>query len=150
MIEVDTVTEFAAAEVNKNNSSELTLLGSALLEAQKVEFGLYLVITQLTAKHSCEKEKKVLSITPEAFLKGSPKKLELALSLYEQAFGDKLPMNTNEIKDFVSHRNLISTNFWRVTGADVKGGEKLANPTAYLQGFIAKCEQWIIMLNKPS
>ena len=148
MIEVVTVTEFAASEVNINNSSDLALLGSALIEAQKVEFSLYQVITQLTAEHSCEKEKKVLSITPEAFLKGSPKELELTLSLYEQVFGDKLPLKANEIKDLVSYRNLISNNFWRVTGADVKGGEKLANPNAYLQSFLAKCELWTTILNK--
>lgn len=143
------MTEFAASEVHIENSSELALLGCALLETQKVEFGLYQVITKLISKHSCEKERKVLSITPEAFLKGSPKELELTLNLYEQVFGDKLPLKTNEIQDFISHRNLIANNYWRVTGADIKGGEKLANPSVYLKAFIAKCELWTSMLNKP-
>ncbi|MEZ8311081.1 hypothetical protein AB6C94_20705, partial [Vibrio splendidus] len=46
-----------------------------------------------------------------------------------------------------SHRNLVTRGFWRVTGADVKGGEKLANPELYLKEFLAKCEYWQVMLD---
>nr|WP_157941346.1 hypothetical protein [Vibrio cyclitrophicus] len=41
----------------------------------------------------------------------------------------------------------MTRGFWQVTGANVKGGEKLANPELYLKEFLAKCEYWQVMID---
>lgn len=132
----------ATASSTEQLSNEHALLGAALLATQKVEFSLYTAIAQLVTTDSNLHERQAIELNADTFLKGSSNELSLVLDLYYQVFGSKIPLTKAEVSDFVFNRNLISRNYWRATGADVKGGEKLGNPERYLSEFIAKCESW--------
>ncbi|NOJ01724.1 hypothetical protein F0240_18120 [Vibrio kanaloae] len=127
-------------------SSENALLGASLLAAQKVELALFNVVSRL-AKALPKERQQQLGLNLDTFLREKPSEQDSSLSFYEQTFGEQLPLKKSEINEFIDHRNLVIHNFWRVTGADVKGGEKLANPELYLKEFLAKCEYWQMMLN---
>ena len=130
-------------------SNEHALLGASLLASQKVELALFNVISKLVKTLSKDAQKE-LGLDSETFLREKASHQEATLSLYEQAFGEQLPLKKNELNDFIYHRNLVTRSFWRLTGADVKGGEKLANPELYLKEFLAKCEYWQVMLDNQS
>ncbi|MGF1818162.1 hypothetical protein, partial [Vibrio splendidus] len=127
-------------------SNEHALLGASLLASQKVELALFSVISKL-AKALPKEQQQPLGLDLDTFLREKPSEQASMLSLYEQTFGEQLPLKANELNDFIYHRNLVTRGFWRVTGADVKGGEKLANPELYLKEFLAKCEYWQVMLD---
>ena len=137
----------ATASSTEKLSNEHALLGAALLASQKVEFSLYTVIAQLVTTDSNEHERQAIELNADTFLKGNSNDLSLVLDLYYQVFGSKIPLTKAEVSDFVFNRNLISRNYWRATGADVKGGEKLGNPELYLSEFTAKCEAWLQKLS---
>nr|WP_251372875.1 hypothetical protein [Vibrio gigantis] len=121
-------------------------MGASLLASQKVELALFSVISKL-AKTLSKEQQQSLGLDLDTFLREKPSDQASTLGLYEQTFGEQLPLKTNELNDFIYHRNLVTRGFWRVTGADVKGGEKLANPELYLKEFLAKCEYWQVMLD---
>ncbi|WP_052880034.1 hypothetical protein [Vibrio coralliirubri] len=127
-------------------SNEHALLGASLLASQKVELALFSVISKL-AKTLSKEQQQSLGLDLDTFLREKPSEQASTLSRYENTFGEKLPLKANELNDFIYHRNLVTRGFWRVTGADVKGGEKLANPELYLKEFLAKCEYWQVMLD---
>lgn len=130
-------------------SNEHALLGASLLASQKVELALFSVISKL-AKALPKEAQQPLDLDLDTFLREKPSEQAATLILYEQTFGEQLPLKTNELNDFIYHRNLVTRGFWRVTGADVKGGEKLANPELYLKEFLAKCEYWQVMIDTHS
>ena len=137
----------ATASSTEQLSNEHALLGAALLAAQKVEYSLYTVIAQLVSTDSNAHERQAIELNIDTFLKGNSNELSLILDLYYQVFGSKIPLAKQEVSDFVFNRNLISRNYWRATGADVKGGEKLGNPELYLSEFITKCDVWLKKLS---
>jgi len=136
------VTAATVSSTEQQLSNEHALLGAALLSAQKVEFSLYTAIAQLLKTDSNVHERQAIELNVDTFLKGTSNELSLVLDLYYQVFGNKIPLTKAEVSDFVFHRNLISRNYWRATGAEVKGGEKLGNPEGYLSEFLTKCENW--------
>lgn len=133
----------ATTSSTEHLSNEHALLGAALLAAQKVEFSLYTVIAKLVTTDSNDHERQAIELNADTFLKGSSSDLSLVLDLYYQVFGNKIPLTKAEVSDFIFNRNLISRNYWRATGANVKCGEKLGNPELYLSEFVAKCEAWL-------
>ncbi|MCF7497006.1 hypothetical protein L3V35_18440 [Vibrio sp. L5-1] len=139
------MTTATASSTEQHISNEHALLGASLLASQKVELALFSVISKLAK--ALPKEQQSLGLDLDTFLREKPSEQASMLSLYEQTFGEQLPLKTNELNDFIYHRNLVTRGFWRVTGADVKGGEKLANPELYLKEFLAKCEYWQVMLD---
>lgn len=140
------MTTATASSTEQHISNEHALLGASLLASQKVELALFSVISKL-AKALPKEQQQPLGLDLDTFLREKPSEQASMLSLYEQTFGEQLPLKTNELNDFIYHRNLVTRGFWRVTGADVKGGEKLANPELYLKEFLAKCEYWQVMLD---
>lgn len=140
------MTTATASATEQHISNEHALLGASLLASQKVELALFSVISKL-AKTLSKEQQKSLGLELDTFLREKPSDQASTLGLYEQTFGEQLPLKTNELNDFIYHRNLVTRGFWRVTGADVKGGEKLANPELYLKEFLAKCEYWQVMLD---
>lgn len=140
------MTTATASATEQHISNEHALLGASLLASQKVELALFSVISKL-AKTLSKEQQQSLGLDLDTFLREKPSDQASTLGLYEQTFGDQLPLKTNELNDFIYHRNLVTRGFWRVTGADVKGGEKLANPELYLKEFLAKCEYWQVMLD---
>ncbi len=140
------MTTATVSSTEQHVSNEHALLGASLLASQKVELALFTVISKL-AKALSKEQQQSLVLDLDTFLREKPSEQASTLSLYEQTFGEQLPLKTNELNDFIYHRNLVTRGFWRVTGADVKGGEKLANPELYLKEFLAKCEYWQVMLD---
>ncbi|ULN66078.1 hypothetical protein MID13_21060 [Vibrio gigantis] len=140
------MTTATASATEQHISNEHALLGASLLASQKVELALFSVISKL-AKTLSKEQQQSLGLELDTFLREKPSDQASTLGLYEQTFGEQLPLKTNELNDFIYHRNLVTRGFWRVTGADVKGGEKLANPELYLKEFLAKCEYWQVMLD---
>ncbi|CAK2140156.1 conserved hypothetical protein [Vibrio crassostreae] len=140
------MTTATVSSTEQHVSNEHALLGASLLASQKVELALFTVISKLTKALSKEQQQS-LGLDLNTFLRETSSEQASTLSLYEQTFGEQLPLKTNELNDFIYHRNLVTRGFWRVTGADVKGGEKLANPELYLNEFLAKCEYWQVMLD---
>ncbi|MFI3276597.1 hypothetical protein [Vibrio sp.] len=140
------MTTATISSTEQHISNEHALLGASLLASQKVELALFSVISKL-AKALPKEAQQPLDLDLDTFLREKPSEQAATLSLYEQTFGEQLPLKTNELNDFIYHRNLVTRGFWRVTGADVKGGEKLANPELYLKEFLAKCEYWQVMID---
>ncbi|MFA0058003.1 MULTISPECIES: hypothetical protein [Vibrio] len=140
------MTTATVSSTDQHITNEHALLGASLLASQKVELALFSVISKL-AKALSKEQQQSLGLDLDTFLREKPSEQATTLSHYEQAFGELLPLKANELSDFIYHRNLVTRGFWRVTGADVKGGEKLANPELYLKEFLAKCEYWQVMLD---
>ncbi|TVL07769.1 hypothetical protein AYI82_12910 [Shewanella algae] len=126
---------------------ECTLLGESLLGAQKFEFALYGLVSHLSHVYDGKKDKRFTDITPEKFLRGTVDDLKLTLGQLETAFGKKLFISNDELSQFIKNRNLIAHNYWRLTKANVKGGEKLENPKEFLNSFINKCQYWQSVIN---
>ena len=121
---------------------ECTLLGFSLLEAQKLEFALYGLVSYLSHTKEAKKEKRFRELTPEKFLRGPVEELKITLGQLETAFGKKLLLSNGELKEFIKNRNLIAHNYWRLTKANIKDGERLDNPKDFLINFIDKCAYW--------
>ncbi|MGJ4754759.1 hypothetical protein [Leptospira kmetyi] len=125
-----------------NDEIECTLLGLALLMAQKVEFALYGIVA-----HISNRDKKFKNLTPETFLRGDLSDLKATLGQLKNYAGDKLLLSNNELQDFVDKRNLLVHNYWRLTKANIKNGETLPNPEQFLSNFIDECQRWMNILN---
>ncbi len=143
------MTTASVSATEQQISNEHALLGASLIASQKVELALFNVISKL-AKTLSKDAHKELGLDSETFLREKACHQEATLSLYELTFGEQLPLKKSEFNDFIYHRNVVTRSFWRVTGAEVKGGEKLANPELYLKEFLAKCEYWQVMLDNQS
>lgn len=92
-------------------NDELVLLGASLLSAQKFEFALYGLAAHLPHAYEGKKDKRFTELTPEIFLRGSVDDLKLTLGQLETAFGEKLILRNNELKQFIKDRNLIAHNY---------------------------------------
>lgn len=132
-----------------NNPNQLELLGAAIVSAQKVEFALFQTLNHLLRLHENQVEKQAIgTITPENVLAVDALDIESKINLYHHVLGNKLAMTKDDLFDFVSQRNVVTGKFWLVTDADFKGGEKLANPSRYLNVFIEKCQNWQLKLEQ--
>ena len=79
---------------------------------------------------------------PESFLRGDARDLKETLGGLVKAFGERLLLDEDEISQFVDHRNLVAHNYWRLTKANLKGGNRLENPEEFLVRFIEQCTHW--------
>lgn len=123
------------------NVSEVALVGMAIICAQRVEFLLYGLGSHLVYLPDY-RGRRFRDLDPEMFLRGNPSDLKETLGGLVQAFGDKLLLNEQEIRQFIDDRNLIAHNYWRLTKANLSGGDRLNNPREFLMRFIEKCGYW--------
>lgn len=122
------------------------LLGTTLIAIQKVEFALYTAVQSLS-KDCKEKDIQTITRVPSnAFLKGTTSELKPALNLLQQQFSDELPLSLKDLEDLIYKRNLITHDFWQVTGSNTVGTEKLAQPLTFLRTLSDKCESWTAKL----
>ncbi len=131
-------------EIWKNQDKvlrECALIGAAVLDAQKVEFALYGVISHL-AEHARSRDKRFKNLDPEKFLRGDVKDLKATLGQLIKAYGHQLLLTTEELSQFVEDRNLIMHSYWRLTKARLRGGSHLENPEEFLIQFAKKCRHW--------
>lgn len=121
--------------------SEFTLIGLATIGAQRVEFLLYGLGSHLVyLPDYCGRRFRELD--PEMFLRGDPNYLKETLGRLVEAFGEKLLLNEEEIRQFVEDRNPIAHNYWRLTKANIKSGHRLNDSEEFLVRFIYKCHHW--------
>lgn len=125
---------------------ECTLLGASLLAAQKFEFALYGIVSHLSHLPEAKKEKRFRELTPEKFLHGNVEDLKVTLGQLETAFGKRLLISTEELKNFVSDRNLVAHNYWRLTKANIENSERLENPELFLRSFLEQCNKWTVIV----
>lgn len=121
---------------------ECTLLGAAILSAQKLEFSLYGIASHLSHTKAAQKEKRFRDLTPEKFLRGNVDELKATLGQLEETFGKTLLISSHELKKFIRDRNIIVHSYWRLTKCNVKGCQSLADPETFLRDFLARCDYW--------
>ena len=125
------------------SSEQLSLLGQALLSVQRLENSLYQSIRALCKQNSSSDVQAIEDLTAEQFLKGTIVELKPIIQRLHDVFGESLPLSSTELSEFLYKRNLVSLSFWQVTTTSIKGSEKLANPTLFLQELIAQCDLWL-------
>ena len=133
-------------ELDLDRGTEFTLVGMAIVWVQRVEFLLYGLGSHL-AYLPDYRGKRFRELDPEMFLGSNPKNFKETLGGLTQAFGDKLLLDEEEIRQFVEDRNLLVHNYWRLTRANLRGGHRLDNPEAFLMRFIEQCDHWEKVLN---
>ncbi len=126
---------------------ECALLGAALLSAQKLEFSLYGMVSHLSHLPEAKKEKRFRDFSPEKFLRGNLEDLKSTFGQLEVVFGERLLISTSELKCLIRDRNLIAHSYWRLTKANIRGGEGLSDPEKFLKEFLARCDQWAAIFN---
>jgi len=120
---------------------ECTLLGACLIGVQEVEFTLYGIASHLP--HLPEaKERRFRELTPEKFLRGDPDELKATFGQIEKVFGKKLSISSPQLTDFITNRNLIAHNYYRLTRKGIKDAKQLDDPESFLKSFLAQCEYW--------
>ena len=120
---------------------EATLLGLAMLGAQRVEFARYGAVSHLTILAD-SKRREFRNLTPETFLRGDAEDCKATLGLLVQEFGDRLLLTTEDLEKFVRNRNLIAHDFWRLAYTRIREGRRLEGPEAFLRPFIEDCLRW--------
>ncbi|KJY83569.1 hypothetical protein TW81_07260 [Vibrio galatheae] len=126
----------------------MPLLGEALIAVQKVDFALYKAIQPLCKQHPNRDLRALSRLTANQFLQGTSADVTLRLQPLHNMLNDELPMSVAEISDFVSKRNLITQQFWQLTDAPIKGGEKIAQPVPFLQQLLSQCDKWMERVEK--
>ncbi|MDN3702646.1 glucosamine-6-phosphate deaminase [Vibrio artabrorum] len=125
------------------SSEQLSLLGQALLSVQRLENSLYQSIRALCKQNSSSDVQAIKDLTAEQFLKGTIVELQPIIQRLHDVFGESLPLSSTELNEFLYKRNLVSLSFWQATTTSIKGSEKLANPTLFLQELLAQCDLWL-------
>ncbi|MEZ8188832.1 glucosamine-6-phosphate deaminase [Vibrio sp. 1F279] len=125
------------------SNEQLSLLGKALLSVQRLENSLYQSIRALCKQNSSSDTQAIENLTSEQFLKGTITELKPVIQQLYDVFGETLALSSAELNEFLYKRNLVSLSFWQVTTTSVKGNEKLANPTQFLQELIDQCDLWL-------
>lgn len=125
--------------------SDYTLLGLAIVAAQKVEFVLYGIASHLP---HVSKDTKFRKLTASDFLSTDPKTRKLrkaTLGSLAGEYGGKLMLPSHRLEVYVQDRNTIVHEFWReVVGG--KGTGAIKEPRQLLIGFIEESEEWIAAL----
>jgi hypothetical protein len=88
----------------------LTLLGTAVLLAQKLEFALYGIVAHFSYLPEAQREKRFRELKPEAFLRGDPSDLKATLGQLVASFEKSLRLASNELDRLVKDRSLIAHN----------------------------------------
>ena len=120
--------------------TEATLLGAALLEAQKLEFALYGIASHLRPEALTDKRLK--NIDPEKFLRGDPKDLKVTFGQLKNALGDKLFLSSVEFDKLVQDRNLLAHSYWRLSRSNIRDAHKIEDPEVFLISFQSDCRRW--------
>lgn len=121
---------------------ESSLVGLAILSAQKLEFAFYGIIAHVSKENESKQTRPFKGLTPESFLRGDIKELRATFGQLNYHFGDLFLLNNEEFELFIKDRNIIAHNYWRLTKAKIRDGQTLENPKEFLLGFIERCQYW--------
>ncbi|SKA16801.1 hypothetical protein SAMN05428963_10749 [Consotaella salsifontis] len=123
-------------------SDEITLIGAAIYQAQKVEWALYGIASHVSHLPAAQRKKRFKQINPEAFLRDDPADFKATLGEITAVFGDAFLISSPELEEFVDDRNLIVHNFYRLFHANIRDGHRREDPVGFLQDFILRGQQW--------
>jgi hypothetical protein len=126
---------------------EYYLLGRALVAAQRVEFVLYGLAAHASHLPAAQKDKRLKTLTPEAFLRGDPRELKVTLGQLSVAFGDAFLIATPMLENFCEDRNLIAHNYLRVFKSEIRGTQRRDDAVPFLQKFLETAAYWEAILN---
>ena len=126
-------------------AEELLLLGSALIEAQKVEFAFGGIIAHMTHfKGLKEKDRRLKDIDPEVFLRGDPKKMKITLGQMANLAGEEFSLDIEKLSEFCDRRNTVMHNYYRLAKAELRDDPFAINDgRVFLQQFIHDAEYWL-------
>ena len=119
-----------------------TLVGAAIISAQKLEFALLGAISHLSHLPEAKSDKRFRDLTPEKFLRGNPEDLKVTFGQMKAHFGEKLLISGDELNKLIKDRNLVAHSYWRLTETNIKDACKLTDPETFLVDFINRCEKW--------
>jgi len=120
---------------------ECLTIGAAVLAAQRIEFVLYGIVAHVRPELK-GRYKTFRKLTPESFLRGEVSELRATLGQLAKAYGTEFLLSEGDLTAFVKKRNLIVHDYWRLSQARIRGGQTLANPMEFLQGFLDDCQRW--------
>ncbi|SDA12712.1 hypothetical protein SAMN02799622_00787 [Methylobacterium sp. UNC378MF] len=119
---------------------EMTLLGLAVYQSQRLEFALYGLAAHLSHLPEAQKEKRFRDLTPEKFLRGDYRELKSTLGQIAKVFGGPLMLASDDLERLIEDRNLICHNLYRLYHAGgARSGER---PHEFLMSFNQRAEQW--------
>ena len=124
-----------------NELAERTVLGGAVLAAQRMEFLLYGLVAHFEDELK-RSDKRFRDLTPESFLRGDLADLRSTRGQLADTYGDELLLSTDDLNRFVKNRNLIVHNYWRLTKSGIRDGPLLDDPMQFLLRFIKDCQKW--------
>lgn len=117
--------------------AEMTLLGAAVYQAQKIEFALYGIASLITHLPEFKGNKKLRDLTPESFLRGDFRKLKATFGELKDHFAGRLVLSSPELNRFVTDRNLIVHNFFRQFHT-THGDDRPGDPIDFLRDFLVR------------
>jgi hypothetical protein len=129
----------------KLDPDDYTLIGVAMIAAQKVEFALSGIAAHLTHLPAVASDARFRKLTPSNFLSSSPEKRALrkaTLGQVARKFGKNLLLPEAELEKYVTRRNMIAHEFWREV-VSAKGSGAIPDPRAFLIAFISDSDQWL-------
>jgi hypothetical protein len=119
---------------------EMTLLGLALYQAQRIEFALYGIASHVTHLPEFQSNRRFRDLNPEAFLRGDLSKLKATLGQLNDVFAGRLLLSSPELDRFISDRNLIAHNFFRIFHTKTRD-EPEGEPVEFLKDFLRRSQE---------
>ena len=141
-VQVSQTTETEEVMDNKEEIDvECAMVGAGMLAAQRVEFLLYGLVAHIKPELK-QDDPRFRRLTPESFLRGDLAELRATLGQLAKAHGEKFLLSPDDLTAFVKKRNLLAHDYWRLARANVSGAQRMEDPMAFLQGFLADCQRW--------
>lgn len=128
--------------MNEEKLKEMTLLGTAVVAAQYVEFALGGIASHAKHHPAAQTDRRLRSLTPEAFLRGDPADMKITFGQFAHAFGDAFLIRTDDLAGFIADRNLIAHSYVRTFHMKIKGVHKRDDAVEFLTDFIERAQYW--------
>jgi hypothetical protein len=121
---------------------EFSLLGIALISAQRVEFLLYGLAAHAAHTPTGQGEKRFRDLTPDEFLRGNSDALNATLGQLLRTFGDIFLLKTPDLIAFCKDRNLIVHDYMRVFHMNIRDAPRREDGNEFLLNFIERADHW--------
>lgn len=116
---------------------EYTLLGIAVIYAQRVEFVIYGLAAHFPNSADALIKKRLASTSPEDFLRGDVSKLTITLGQLGKGFAPALGLDPIQIDRYIADRNIVAHSFYRLFHMRISGALHMEDPKGWLRLFIA-------------
>ena len=119
-----------------------SLIGLALVAAQRIEFLLYGIASLAGHTPAAQKEKRFRELTPEKFLRGGESERKATLGQIVETFGDAFLIRTEDLVTFYKDRNLIAHDFVRTFRMNIRGTNPRRDAREFLFSFLERALYW--------